>query len=80
VVTAWEEIGPDGAILDGWQRGPIRLHSVFRFEIAHLLARTGFEVEALYGDFSGGEYRDQSTEMIWVARSPIRAPGQLISG
>jgi SAM-dependent methyltransferase len=69
VVTAWEEIGPDGEILDCWQRGPVRLHSIFRFEVAHLLARTGFEVEALYGDFNRGELRDDSSEMIWVARS-----------
>jgi len=46
-VTAWEEIGLDGVVIDRWERGPTRLHSVFRFEIAHLLARTGFEVGAL---------------------------------
>ncbi len=63
----WEEIGPDGELVDRWQTGPIRLHSAFRFEVAHLLARAGFEVEALYGDFSRGEFRDDSSEMIWVA-------------
>jgi SAM-dependent methyltransferase len=68
VVTAWEEIGPDGQILDRWQRGPVRLHSVFRFEVAHLLARTGFEVEALYGDFNRSGFGDASTDMIWLAR------------
>jgi ubiquinone/menaquinone biosynthesis C-methylase UbiE len=68
VVSDWEEIGPDGQLLDRWQRGPVRLHSVFRFEVAHLLARTGFEVEALYGDFRGGEFGDASSDMIWVAR------------
>jgi SAM-dependent methyltransferase len=69
VVTVWEEVGPDGETLDRWQKGPTRLHSVFRSEVAHLLARTGFEVEALYGDFSRGEYRDDSSQMIWVART-----------
>jgi len=34
----------------------------------HLLARTGFEVEALYGDFSRQELQDISSEMIWMAR------------
>jgi SAM-dependent methyltransferase len=69
VVTVWEEIGPDGEILDRWQVGPTRLHSVFRFEVAHLLARASFEVEALYGDFSRGEFRDASSQMIWVAKN-----------
>jgi SAM-dependent methyltransferase len=69
VVTDWEEIGRDGQLLHRWQRGPVRLHSVFRFEVAHLLARTGFEVEVLYGDFGRGEFGDASSDMIWVARS-----------
>jgi SAM-dependent methyltransferase len=68
LMLAWEEIGPDGEILDRWQTGPIRLHCTFRFEVAHLLARVGFEVEALFGDFSQGELRGSSSEMIWVAR------------
>jgi hypothetical protein len=67
LLMRWEEIGPDGELVDRWQTGPIRLHCAFRFEVAHLLARTGFEVEALYGDFSWSELRDDSSEMIWVA-------------
>jgi hypothetical protein len=69
LVLAWEEIGPDGDLLERWQTGPSRLHCAFRFEVAHLLARTGFEVEALYGDFGRGEFGDASSDMIWVARS-----------
>jgi hypothetical protein len=42
---------------------------VFRFEMEHLLARAGFEVEAVYGDFFRHELQDESTEMIWVVRS-----------
>jgi hypothetical protein len=68
LVMAWEEIGRDGEILDRWQTGPLRLHCAFRFEVAHLLARAGFQVEALYGDFSRGKLRDDSSETIWVAR------------
>jgi hypothetical protein len=34
----------------------------------HLLARAGFEVSALYGDFFGDRFRDASSEMVWVAR------------
>lgn len=68
-VTVWGEIGTDGKVVDRWERGPIRLHCVFRFEMEHLLARVGFEVEALYGDFFRGELRDESTEMLWVVRN-----------
>ena len=46
------------------------LHCVFRFEMEHLLARTGFEIQAVYGDFFKNALNDQSSEMIWVARKP----------
>ena len=64
----WEELGPDGEVIDRLDRGPIRLHVVYRFEMEHLLARAGFEVVALYGDFSGQAFGDGSSEMVWVAR------------
>jgi ubiquinone/menaquinone biosynthesis C-methylase UbiE len=64
----WEELGPDGQVVDRLDRGSIRLHVVFRFEMEHLLARAGFTVEAVHGDFYRQELRDDSTEMIWVAR------------
>jgi SAM-dependent methyltransferase len=67
--TKWEETEPGGKIGERWHRGPVRLHCVFRFEMEHLLARTGFQVEALYGDFYRKPLDDGSTEMIWVARA-----------
>jgi len=48
------------------------LHCVFRFEMEHLLARAGFEVEALHGDFFRQELQDNSPDMIWAAR--LRQP------
>jgi len=66
--TVWEEIDADGQVVDRWESGPIRLHCVFRFEMQHLLALTGFKVEAVYGDFFRGELTDESEEMIWVAK------------
>ena len=68
VQTIWEEIGADGKVVGRWDTGPIRLHVVFRFEMEHLLKRVGFEIEHLYGDFYQQELRDDSTEMIWIAR------------
>jgi len=66
--TIWEEIGADGEVIGRWDTGPIPLHCVFRFEMEHLLKRVGFEIEHVYGDFSRQELRDDSTEMIWLAR------------
>jgi len=68
-VTVWEEIDTDGEVVDRWERGPIRMHCVFRFEMEHLLARVGFEVEAVYGDFFRRELKDESADMIWVLRN-----------
>jgi SAM-dependent methyltransferase len=49
----------------------LKLRYLFRYEVEHLFARAGFEVEALYGDFFGADFTDTSPEMVWVAR---RAP------
>jgi ubiquinone/menaquinone biosynthesis C-methylase UbiE len=67
--TVWEELGASGEVTERWETGSVRLHCVFRFEMEHLLARTGFVVEALYGDFFGQELRDDHSEMIFFARA-----------
>jgi ubiquinone/menaquinone biosynthesis C-methylase UbiE len=64
----WQEIGADGQVLESWRSRPVPLHCVFRFEMDHLLARAGFEMEAVFGDFSREPLIDASTEMIWLAR------------
>ncbi|HEX6036062.1 MAG TPA: class I SAM-dependent methyltransferase, partial [Anaerolineales bacterium] len=51
VVSRWEELDEDGSVLQMWQRKPMALHCVFRFEMEHLLARVGFEDRVVYGDF-----------------------------
>jgi SAM-dependent methyltransferase len=48
-------------------RSPLTLRYVFRYEMEHLLARAGFGVEALFGDFAGGPFR-AGGEQVWVAR------------
>ena len=72
--TVWEELDSDGEIVDRWESGSIPIHCVFRFEMEHLLARTGFEAKALYGDFYRQELKDDSTEMVWVARHGPGSP------
>jgi hypothetical protein len=39
-----------------------------RFEIEHLLARAGFALEALYGDFAHGVFTGASPSIVAVAR------------
>ena len=46
----------------------IRLRWVYRYEMEHLLGSSGFEVEALYGDFERNPFGVTSTELVWVAR------------
>jgi len=70
VVSRWEELGTDGEVTQTWEREPMHLHCVFRFEMEHLLSRAGFEEIRVFGDFYQGELKDQSSEMVWVARRP----------
>lgn len=41
---------------------------VYRYEMEHLLARSGFDVESLYGGFDRRPFEAGCSEMIWVAR------------
>lgn len=66
--TRWEELDAVGEVTNRWETGPTRLHCVFRFEMEHLLRRTGFLIEAVYGDFARHPLQDNSSEMIWIAR------------
>jgi SAM-dependent methyltransferase len=67
-VDAWEFVGDDGVVMERKESLPKLLHCVFPFEMKHLLARAGFELEALYGDFYRHELQNTSPDMIWVAR------------
>ena len=71
VRTVWEAEDINGDVVKRVERGPIRIHCAFRYEIDHLLALCGFEVQAVYGDFFTGELDDESGEMIWVARKAV---------
>lgn len=46
------------------------LRAIYRYEFEHLLARAGFEVEALYGWFDERPLEGDAREQIWVARKP----------
>jgi SAM-dependent methyltransferase len=47
----------------------MRLRYVLRDEMEATLQRAGFEVEALYGWFDKRPFTDESSEMVWLARS-----------
>jgi hypothetical protein len=64
-----EELDEDGVVVSKVYRG-LRLRYVFRYEMEHLLARCGFEIEDLFGDCFGAPFGDTSPEMVFVARKP----------
>jgi SAM-dependent methyltransferase len=43
------------------------LRYFFRYEVEHLLARCGFQLQALYGNFDASPLKSSSPEMIFVA-------------
>jgi len=67
-LQAMEELGPGEIVLNRWDFEPKVMHCVFRFEMEHLLARVGYEILGVYGDFFKHELDNDSSEMIWVAR------------
>ena len=72
--TVWEEFDAVRNLTGRWDSGPTRYRCVFRSEMEHLLTRTGFQVENLYGDFHRRAFDEQSAEMIWVATRIGQAP------
>jgi hypothetical protein len=45
------------------------LRYFFRYEVEHLLARCGFRVTAVYGNFDRSPLQDDSPEMIFIAEA-----------
>jgi hypothetical protein len=46
----------------------LRMRYIFRYEMEHLFALSGFAVEALYGWFDGRAFDEASPEMVWLTR------------
>ena len=67
VRTIIEELDANGVVARKMYRD-YNLRYCHRWEIHHLLALCGFEVEELYGNFDRSEFDAGSAEMIWVAR------------
>ncbi|MBI1886509.1 MAG: methyltransferase domain-containing protein [Chloroflexi bacterium] len=69
-VRMYEELDEDGRVVQRSYLQPMKARYFSRYEVEHLLARCGFEPEALYGDLSKAEYAGTSPEMLWVAHRP----------
>jgi len=63
-----EEVDHQGRMLQRLYRDFVMRYT-YRYEMQHLLERSGFEVEALHGDFEGSAFEISSPEMVWVARA-----------
>jgi SAM-dependent methyltransferase len=69
---SYELTAPDGAVERVVQSFPFRY--LFRYEAEHLLARCGFRVAALYGNYDRAAFADSSPEMIFVAEKVTEVP------
>jgi SAM-dependent methyltransferase len=63
--VTYEVVERDGTTRRVTETFPMRF--VFRYELEHLLARTGFHIVAMYGDYDRSEFADHSQGMIVVA-------------
>ena len=65
--VTYEILEPDGTSRRLSETFPMRF--VFRYELEHLLARCGFGIVALYGDYDRSAFTDESLGMIAIASS-----------
>jgi SAM-dependent methyltransferase len=63
----YERSAPGGGVAErSFER--LRVRYFTRWEFEHLLARAGYEVEALYGGWGGESPDVEGEDMIWIAR------------
>jgi SAM-dependent methyltransferase len=62
----FEETNASGKVVER-SYSSLTLRFSYRYEIQHLLALSGFQVETLYGDFSRNPFR-HGAEQIWLTR------------
>ncbi|MFN8372392.1 MAG: class I SAM-dependent methyltransferase [Anaerolineae bacterium] len=66
VTWIYDEVTEDGTVKRTF--APVIFRYFFLSEIRLLLALTGFEVDAVYGDYEGGEYVDGCERLIVLAK------------
>jgi hypothetical protein len=66
----YERVGDGGSVLErSFER--LRVRYFTRWEFEHLLARAGYEVEALYGGWDGRPLDAEGEDMIWIAKKKV---------
>lgn len=71
VMFIYDELGADGSVRR--TALPFAMRWLYRYELEHLLARSGFAVEAVYGSYDLDEFGSASDLMLTVA---IRSGGE----
>ena len=59
----------DGHVNDRFYRD-FQMRYIFRYELQYLIELAGFKFENLYGDFQRTPFDEESSEQVWVVRSP----------
>ncbi len=63
----FERLDEEGRVVERRYR-TLTLRWIYRWEMEHLLARAGFEVEALYGGFQKEPFTEMGQDLVWIAR------------
>ena len=71
-VVARQQRPAEGGMVEERSFERLKVRYFTRWEFEHLLARAGYEVEALYGAWNGGPPTPEGEDMIWIATK--RAP------
>lgn len=69
IVAFTDELDDDGALLRRRYRR-VGFSWIHPKQAQALLEETGYEIEAMYGDFQRGAFTPQSPRQVWVARRP----------
>jgi len=68
VMIRYETLDEFGQISVRTDRGPLKMHCTSPQDLKQLLAQSGFETNAIYGDFLGNPFDENADEMIWIAQ------------
>lgn len=66
--SAYELVAADGTVTKRFVEWPYRY--MYRFEAEHLLERSGFQIEAVYGGYAREPFTCASSVMLFLARRP----------
>ena len=68
VIIRYETIANSNRVTHRTERDPLKMHCTSPRVLQRLLAQSGFETDAIYGDFNGSPFDENADEMIWIAK------------